>query len=48
MVEQKYDIALANSDRCIVIDHGDIVHAAASAELLADAALLERLIGVAE
>jgi branched-chain amino acid transport system ATP-binding protein len=48
MVEQKYDIALANSDRCIVIDHGAIVHSAVSAELLADAALLERLIGVAE
>ena len=48
MVEQKYDIALANSDRCIVIDHGAIVHAAASAELLANTALLERFIGVAE
>ena len=48
MVEQKHDIALANSDRCLVIDHGAIVHAAPSAALLADAALLERLIGVAE
>ena len=48
MVEQKYDIALANSDRCIVLDHGEVVHTAVSADLLADAALLERLIGVAE
>ncbi len=48
MVEQKHDIALAHSDRCLVIDHGAIVHTSASAELLADHALLDRLIGVAE
>jgi branched-chain amino acid transport system ATP-binding protein len=48
LVEQKHEIALANSDRCIVIDHGEIVHRCVSAELLADAATLERLIGVAE
>jgi len=47
MVEQKHDIALAHSDRCLVIDHGAIVHTSASAELLADHALLDRLIGVA-
>ncbi len=48
LVEQKHEIALANSDRCVVIDHGEIVHRGNSGELLADAALLERLIGVAE
>ena len=47
LVEQKHEIALAHSDRCVVIDHGEIVHRSTSAELLADAALLERLIGVA-
>lgn len=47
LVEQKHEIALANSDRCVVIDHGEIVHRSASKDLLADAATLERLIGVA-
>ena len=47
LVEQKHEIALANSDRCVVIDHGEIVYRSDSAALLADAALLERLIGVA-
>lgn len=46
MVEQKFEIALANSDRCLVIDHGELVHACESAALLADAALLDRLVGV--
>jgi branched-chain amino acid transport system ATP-binding protein len=46
MVEQKFEIALANSDRCLVIDHGELVHACASSALLADAALLDRLVGV--
>jgi branched-chain amino acid transport system ATP-binding protein len=48
MVEQKHDIALAHSDRCIVMDRGQIVHRCASSELLNDHATLERLIGVAE
>jgi branched-chain amino acid transport system ATP-binding protein len=47
MVEQKYEIALANSERCIVLDHGDVVHACASHELLNDNAMVERLLGVA-
>ncbi|MSQ18930.1 MAG: ABC transporter ATP-binding protein [Betaproteobacteria bacterium] len=47
LVEQKHEIALANSDRCVVIDHGEIVHRSASRDLLADAETLERLIGVA-
>jgi branched-chain amino acid transport system ATP-binding protein len=46
MVEQKYEIALANSERCIVLDHGDVVHHGASAELLAQPAAIERLMGV--
>jgi branched-chain amino acid transport system ATP-binding protein len=48
MVEQKFEIALANSDRCLVMDHGEIVHRCASKDLLHDHALLERLIGVSE
>jgi branched-chain amino acid transport system ATP-binding protein len=48
MVEQKFEIALANSDRCLVMDRGEIVHRCPSNELLHDHALLDRLIGVAE
>jgi branched-chain amino acid transport system ATP-binding protein len=48
MVEQKFEIALANSDLCLVMDHGEIVHRCASKELLHDQATLDRLIGVAE
>jgi branched-chain amino acid transport system ATP-binding protein len=48
MVEQKFEIALANSDRCLVMDRGEIVHRCASKELLHDHATLDRLIGVAE
>ncbi len=47
MVEQKHEIALAHSDRCIVLDHGAIVHASKSSTLLADHELLDKLIGVA-
>jgi branched-chain amino acid transport system ATP-binding protein len=46
MVEQKFEIALSNSDRCVVIDHGELVHACESRVLLEDAALLDRLVGV--
>ncbi len=48
MVEQKFEIALANSDRCLVMDRGEIVHRCASKDLLYDNATLNRLIGVAE
>jgi branched-chain amino acid transport system ATP-binding protein len=48
MVEQKFEIALANSDRCLVMDRGEIVHRCASKDLLYDHATLNRLIGVAE
>ncbi len=48
MVEQKHEIALANSDRCLVLDRGMVVHSCPSRELLNDHATLDRLIGVAE
>ncbi|MGZ3410648.1 MAG: ABC transporter ATP-binding protein [Xanthobacteraceae bacterium] len=48
MVEQKHEIALAHSDRCIVMDRGEIVHRAASKDLLHDHATLDRFLGVAE
>ncbi len=47
LVEQKYDLALAHSERCVVIDHGAVVHAGSSAELLGNPALIERLLGLA-
>jgi branched-chain amino acid transport system ATP-binding protein len=47
LVEQKYDLALAQSERCVVIDHGAVVHSGASAELLGNQPLIERLLGVA-
>jgi len=48
MVEQKFEIALACSDRCLVMDRGEIVHRCASRDLLHDHAALDRLVGVAE
>ena len=48
MVEQKHELALAHSDRCIVMDRGEIVHYCASKDLLHDHATLERYLGVAE
>jgi branched-chain amino acid transport system ATP-binding protein len=47
LVEQKFELALAQSDRCVVIDHGSVVHEGPSAALLADPALIERLLGLA-
>ena len=46
LVEQKYELALAQSERCIVIDHGAVVHEGASADLLADQPLIDRLLGL--
>ncbi len=48
LVEQKYEIALANSDRCLVMDRGEIVHRCASKDLLHDKETLDRFLGVAE
>ncbi|WP_449392167.1 ABC transporter ATP-binding protein [Eoetvoesiella caeni] len=46
LVEQKYELALAQSERCIVIDHGTIVHQGSSSSLLADQPLIDRLLGL--
>jgi branched-chain amino acid transport system ATP-binding protein len=48
LVEQKHELALQHSDRCVVLDHGVVVHASPSADLLADPALVARLLGVSE
>ena len=47
LVEQKWELALAHADRCLILDHGTIVHDCGSAELLADIAPIERFLGVA-
>jgi branched-chain amino acid transport system ATP-binding protein len=47
LVEQKYDLALAQSERCVVIDHGAVVHSGPSVDLLGNQPLIERLLGVA-
>jgi branched-chain amino acid transport system ATP-binding protein len=47
LVEQKHELALAQGERCAVIDHGSVIYTGASNELLADEPLLERLLGVA-
>jgi branched-chain amino acid transport system ATP-binding protein len=46
LVEQQAEIALALTQDAIVIERGRIVHRAASADLLADHATLDRLIGL--
>jgi len=47
VVEQHARLALELTQRALVLDRGRIVHASASAELLADAPLLQRLVSVA-
>jgi len=46
LVEQKYELALAHSERCVVIDHGSVVHEGPSAAMLADQALIDRFLGI--
>jgi len=46
LVEQKYDVALAHSDRCAVIDHGSVVHTGPSEELQGNQPLIDRLLSV--
>jgi len=46
LVEQHVEIALPLTQAVIVLERGRIVHRGASAELLADHAALERLIGL--
>jgi branched-chain amino acid transport system ATP-binding protein len=46
LVEQHVEIALSLTHDAVVIERGTIVHRARSADLLADAATLDRLIGL--
>jgi branched-chain amino acid transport system ATP-binding protein len=46
LVEQHADIALALTEAVLVIERGRIVHSGAAAELLADHAALDRLVGL--
>jgi branched-chain amino acid transport system ATP-binding protein len=46
LIEQKYDLALAQSERCVVIDHGAVVHSGPSDELLGNQPLIDKLLGV--
>ena len=47
VVEQHPQAILAISQRALVLDHGSVVHHGDAASLAADAALLDRLLGVA-
>ena len=47
IVEQHAQKVLGITDQAIILERGSVVHAGASAELQADAALLERYLGVA-
>jgi branched-chain amino acid transport system ATP-binding protein len=47
IVEQHVRVALSLTKQAIVLDRGHVVHHAASAELLADAAALDRLVALA-
>ncbi len=47
IVEQHPQAILAISDRAAVLDHGNVVHQGAAAELLAQPELLDRLLGLA-
>jgi len=46
LVEQHTDIALSLTDAALVIERGRIVHSGGSAQLLADHAALDRLVGL--
>jgi branched-chain amino acid transport system ATP-binding protein len=46
LVEQHADMALALTENAVVLERGAIVHRARSAELMRDAAVLERTIGL--
>jgi branched-chain amino acid transport system ATP-binding protein len=47
LVEQHARFALELSERALVLERGRVAHAAASADLMRDAAILERLLGLA-
>src|SRR5260370_37650174 len=46
LVEQHAEVALSLSAEAVVLERGSIVHRARSQDLLKDAAMLERLIGL--
>ena len=46
LVEQHADVALSLTDQALVLERGRIVHSGPSAQLLADHAALDRLIGL--
>jgi branched-chain amino acid transport system ATP-binding protein len=46
LVEQHTEIALELTEAAVVLERGQIVHRAPSAELARDAATLERLVGL--
>ena len=46
LVEQKYELALAHSERCVVLDHGCVVYRGSSAALLGDQRLIDRFLGL--
>lgn len=47
IVEQHARMALSLSEQAIVLNHGRVVHRAASRDLLQDAAMLDRLVAIA-
>jgi branched-chain amino acid transport system ATP-binding protein len=47
IVEQHVRVALSLAKQAMVLDHGRVVHQAASEHLLADAAMLDRLVALA-
>ena len=46
VVEQHAEVALALTDQAVVIERGQIAHRAASKDLLADQATLDRYVGL--
>ncbi len=46
LVEQHAEIALSLTQQALVIERGRVAHAGACAELLANEALLDRLVGL--
>lgn len=46
LVEQKFELALAHSERCVVLDHGTVVYQGPSRDLLADQDLIDRFLGL--
>ena len=46
LVEQHAEIALSLTDAALVLERGRVVHRAPSADLLADCATLDRLVGL--